>query len=384
MAATFEGLYFFGVHYKILIITAQVLGFAVSKGIGVKVVSEMQPPDRAKNLLKFTALSWLCMLFFGLVPPPYNLVFVFMASLPLGLFYGIILGYLEGRRSTDLLVAILTASFIVGSGFAKSIGSWLMQQMSVSQFMMPFWADTLMYVPMAVCILILHKIPKPSSLDQQMRMPRQAMDVAQRGQFVDKFRPGLVLFIFSYVILTCFRELRDNFSPEILKELGMGAQVTLFTKTEIPIALLILLIMASMRWVQNNSRAFSIIQYLLMLGAVLIMGSTLLYQLGLISPILWLICTGFGAYLAYAMSNSLYFERMIASFRQIGTVGFLITLADFYAYFGSIFVLFYKNYFLPKMSFVGFFINASYLIGILYFIAIFTSKIYFNKKAKGL
>ena len=42
-AATFDDLYFWGVHFKILMITAQVLGFAVSKGIGVKIVSEMKP-----------------------------------------------------------------------------------------------------------------------------------------------------------------------------------------------------------------------------------------------------------------------------------------------------------------------------------------------------
>lgn len=121
-AATFEELYFWGIHFKILIITAQVLGFAVSKGIGVKIVSEMKPENRAKGLLLFTGISWICMLFFGLTPAPYNLLFVFLGSLPLGLFYGVILGFLEGRKNTDLLVAALTASFIIGSGFAKKIG----------------------------------------------------------------------------------------------------------------------------------------------------------------------------------------------------------------------------------------------------------------------
>ena len=42
-AATYEELAFFGVNFKILIITAQVLGFAVSKGLGIKYVSEMLP-----------------------------------------------------------------------------------------------------------------------------------------------------------------------------------------------------------------------------------------------------------------------------------------------------------------------------------------------------
>ena len=45
-AATYEDLVFIGVNFKILIITAQVLGFAVSKGLGIKYVSEMFPEKR--------------------------------------------------------------------------------------------------------------------------------------------------------------------------------------------------------------------------------------------------------------------------------------------------------------------------------------------------
>jgi hypothetical protein len=82
-AATYEELAFFGVSFKILIITAQVLGFAVSKGLGIKYVSEMFPANRSRNLLIMITLSWICYLFFALTPAPFNLVFIFLASLPL-------------------------------------------------------------------------------------------------------------------------------------------------------------------------------------------------------------------------------------------------------------------------------------------------------------
>ena len=45
-AVQFEGVEFGGIDYKIWLITAQVLGYAVSKGIGIKVVSEMKPAQR--------------------------------------------------------------------------------------------------------------------------------------------------------------------------------------------------------------------------------------------------------------------------------------------------------------------------------------------------
>ncbi|MBK6976551.1 MAG: hypothetical protein IPH28_05115 [Cytophagaceae bacterium] len=381
-AATFDDLYYFGVHFKILIITAQVIGFAVSKGIGVKVVSEMKPELRPRNLLIFTGLSWLNMLGFGLVPAPYNLLFVFLGSLPLGMFYGVILGFLEGRKSTDLLVAALTASFIIGSGFAKSVGKWVMGSLDISDFMMPFVADSVMYLPLAVSVWFLSQIPRPVAADIADRVERLPMSKTDRKAFVREFGLGLTLFIISYVLLTAYREFRDNFMPEILGELGFGGNTALFTQTEIPIAIVVLLLMASMRWIRNHALAFNVIQTLLLVGALIIGVSTLLFQMGAINPILWLIGVGFGAYVAYSMCNSLYFERMLAAFKYSGTVGFMITLADYYAYFGSLLVLFYKNFFQHNTSNVTFFIFASYILATSYFLMVLGSMFYFRKKEK--
>ncbi len=379
-AATYQDLYFWGVHFKILIITAQVLGFALSKGIGVKIVAEMLPKNRAVNLLKITALSWLAMLFFAITPPPYNLIFVLLASLPLGLFYGIILGFLEGRRITDFLVAMLTASFIVGSGFAKTVGNWLLNDWQISQFWMPVIADTIMFIPLAISVYFLAKIPPPNALDIAERVERKPMNKAERMAFVAEFRVGLILFIASYVLLTAYREYRDNFAPEIVKELGLGSQASLFTKTEIPIALLVLAIMAVLRWVKNNQLAFNMIQLIMLLGAVLVFASTYLFEAGILPAIYWLISAGFGVYIAYSMCNSLYFERMLAHFKHKGNVGFLITLADFFAYFGSIAVLYYKNFYEKETTNLAFFILVSYALAVIYFGLVFISYFYFKGK----
>ncbi|WP_337044733.1 DUF5690 family protein [Emticicia sp. 17c] len=365
-AATYDTLIFFGVHYKILIITAQVLGFAVSKGLGIKYVSEMQPSSRAQNLIIIILSSWVCYLFFAWVPAPYNLVFIFLASLPLGMVYGIMLGFLEGRRVTDLLVAVLTASFIMGSGFAKSIGKWVMVTLNISEFWMPFVACAIMLLPFGCCVWLMSQIPPPNQTDQESRSERKPMQKADRRAFIGQFTVSLSIFVASYILLTTFREFRDNFAPELWKTLGYGNNSAIFTQTEIPIAIAVLLIMAAMRWVQNNYRAFVIIEGLMLLGGVLIGLSTFLYQQGVLSPVSWLTLLGLGLYMAYAMCNSLYFERMIAAFRQSGTVGFLITFADYYAYLGSILVLFYKNFFQKEINYLDFFIYLSYAVSVIY------------------
>jgi Family of unknown function (DUF5690) len=369
-AATYEELAFFGVNFKILIITAQVLGFAVSKGLGIKYVSEMLPQNRSRNLLIMICLSWICYLFFALTPAPYNLFFIFMASLPLGMVYGTILGFLEGRKTTDLLVAVLTASFIMGSGFAKSIGKWVMTSLEVSQFWMPFVAGGIMIIPFGICVWLMGQIPPPTEEDIQNRTERKPMQKTDRKAFIKEFALSMTIFVVSYVLLTTFREFRDNFTPEIWKLLGYGNNSAIFTQTETPIAITVLLMMSAMRWVQNNYKAFLTIQLLMLAGGVLIGVSTLLYQQKILSPVTWLTTLGLGVYMAYAMCNSLYFERMIAAFKKSGTVGFLITFADYYAYIGSILVLFYKNFFQKSINYLDFFIILSYCISVIYVILV--------------
>ncbi len=378
-AATFTPIQFWGVDFKILMITAQVLGFAVSKGMGVKIVSEMKPQTRAQSMVLMLLFATGMYGLFALFPAPYNLVFVFLANLPLGLFYGTILGFLEGRQVTEFLVAVLTGSFIIGSGFAKSLGAWVMDGLGVNMFYMPVVAAGLMLLPVICFIYLLSILPSPTAADIQARIVRLPMDKEARKLFLANHRWGIVFFIISYVLLTTFREFRDNFTPEIWTALG-NTDTKIFTKTELPIAVIVVLMMISLHFVKNNLQAFRIIEYIMIAGAILILICTTLFQYGLLSPFMWLTGVGLGAYMAYAMSNSLYFERMIAAFKSPGTVGFLITLADYYAYFGSITVLLLKNYLSFNISYILFFIGLSYVIGILYIILIIASKIYYHRK----
>lgn len=381
-AATYENSSYWDVDFKILMITAQVIGFAVSKGIGIKFVSELGPAQRSKSLWIIACISWVFYGLFALTPAPYSLVFIFLASLPLGMVYGILLGYLEGRTITELLVATLTASFIVGSGFAKSIGKWVMIHWEVSEITMPFVASGCMLLPFAGFVWALSFIPPPTDEDQRIRSIRQPMDAQARRSFIKDFGLSLAIFVISYVLLTTFREFRDNFAPEIWAALGRGSQIALYTQTEIPIAIFVLFLMIALRWVKNNYRAFWLIELWMLGGGVLIGLSTWLFERQLISAEWWLVLLGLGVYVAYAMCNSLYFERMIAAFQRKGTIGFLITYADYYAYFGSVLVLLYKNYFQPKIAYLDFFIRLSYTISSLYILLVCISMYLLSVKYK--
>jgi len=78
------------------------------------------------------------------------------------------------------------------------------------------------------------------------------------------------------------------------------------------------------------------------------------------------------------------FERMVATFRYVSTVGFLVTLADWYGYLGSVSVSLYKNFGQANISFHDFFMYGAYVLAVFYSIMVVGSFLYFRKKHQEL
>ncbi len=155
--ARYDHLQVWGVDYKIALILLQVLGYATSKFIGIKVISELTPGKRKFYFLGLILMAELALFLFAIVPAPYNVVFMFLNGLPLGMIWGIVFSYLEGRKTTEILGIILCTSFIVSSGVVKSAGMWIMQYWGVSEFWMPVVTGALFLLPLLVFIFLLEK-----------------------------------------------------------------------------------------------------------------------------------------------------------------------------------------------------------------------------------
>ncbi len=127
----------FALDYKIALVIAQVAGYALSKLIGIKVISELDPAKRASAIIVLILLSWAALVLFALIPVPWNVAAMFLNGLPLGMIWGLVFGFMEGRRTSEVLGAVVCASFIVSSGAVKSVGKLLMANWHVSPFWMP-------------------------------------------------------------------------------------------------------------------------------------------------------------------------------------------------------------------------------------------------------
>lgn len=378
--ATFEGLSLWGVDYKIILIIAQVIGYMLSKFIGIKVISELTPNKRIYYLIGLILIAEFSLTLFAIVPAPYNFIFMLLNGLPLGMVWGIVFSYLEGRKFTEILGVALCSSFIVSSGVVKSVGLLVMENWSVSQFWMPAVTGALFLIPFVFFAWLLNKMPAPTEEDKNLRTERKPMSGKDRKKvFLTFFFPIVILVIF-YTLLTALRDFRDNFSRELWDSLGFSGDASVYTLSEVPIAILVLVIIGLLGIIKNNYKAFLSYHYILIMGSVLIGLATILFQTGIISPMLWMISVGFGLYICYVPFNCIFFDRMIATFRIKGNAGYLIYVADAFGYLGSMAVLLYKNFGQSNLSWLRFFINSTYFIAIIGTLIAILSLFYFKRK----
>jgi hypothetical protein len=361
--ATFDGIEYLGISYKVWLVVFQVMGYALSKFIGIKVVSEMKSTARFGRILLFTTIAGVSWLFFGLVPAPYNILFLFTNGLPLGMIWGLIFSYLEGRQTTEALGAGLSVSFIFSAGFAKTVGAFILTW-GVTETWMPLVASLFFTPPLLLFLWLLDRVPPPTQLDYELRTKRKPMDARERRAFVAMFGPLLFVLIIAYMMLTAMRDFRDNFAREMLQAMGLQARPGIFTLTEVPIAIVVLFAIGSMIFIKNNKIALFVNLYMVLSGFLFVGLGTLAYQNHAISPMTWMIVTGFGLYMGYVPFNCVLFERLIAAFRIPGTVGFVMYLADAFGYLGSVGVLLYREFVQPDLSWLDFFMTAGFVTGI--------------------
>lgn len=380
--ATFNGLSFWGIDYKILLIIAQVAGYTLSKFLGIKIIAEMKSSKRMATLIAFIIFAELALLGFALTSAPFNILFLFLNGLPLGMIWGIVFSYLEGRKTTEVLGVVLCSSFIVSSGVVKSIGKLVIDVLEFNEFWMPFVTGLLFILPLLIFALLLERLPKPNLEDQKNKSIRKPLNRQERFALYKTFAFPLTLIIVFYIFLTGIRDFRDNFAREIWDALGFTDSVSIYSVTEIPIAITVLVIMAFIGSINKNFKAFMYYHLVLLLGGILIGLSTVVFQLDVISPVLWMIISGFGMYICYIPFQGLFFDRMIATFKIKGNVGFLIYIADAFGYLGSVMILLYKNFGKADISYLSFFKYMIFIIGIIAIVVAILSFIFFKKKHK--
>jgi len=380
---TYSGLYLWGLDYKVVIIVFKVVGYMLSKFIGIKIISELKPSQRIKLIIGLIVFSLISLFFFGVVPYPYNFICMFFSALPLGMVWGIVFSFLEGRRLTEMLSFGLCFSLIVASGVLKTIYFTLHSYYPLSEFWMPFAMGAIFFPVFCFFVWMLSVIPPPTADDKRLRTERVLMSREDKKQVFRKYGFGLVCVVLAYAMLTTLRDFRDNFSVEIWTEIDKGFSDTVFSRTELIIGVVVLVIISSLSLIRNNTKGLKV-TYLVMIFGVLLTGlSTLLFHLHLLSPFYWMLFIGMGMFLAYTPVQVVLFERMFGVFKIKGNAGFFMYICDSIGYTGSVALLLYKEFFMATdISWADVMIKFSYLLSGVSLVLLPLSLFFFNRKMR--
>ena len=345
-AAAFDHITAGGFSFKTAITISQVLGYMLSKFAGIKIISELNHTHRLRFIAGAATMAAVALVFFGLLPMPYNIAAMFVNGLALGCMWGVIFTFLEGRRVTDMLASILGISMVISSGLAKSIGLFVMNRFHVSEFWMPT------FIGAFACPLViglgwsLSKLPKQNDEDIALKVERVTIDRSQRIAIFRKYALLLTLLLGGSLLLTVLRDIKEDFLVRIFDLTGQSDWI--FVKVDAIVTITILLLLGMMVFVRNNRSALLI----LLSGAIVaLLAMTLIsanYYRWNLPPLLWLFIISLSLYIPYLAFQTIFFDRFIACFKINGNVGFFIAMVDSLGYAGTVVVLFLKEVIQPQ------------------------------------
>lgn len=366
---------------KSTLVIGQVVGYGLAKWIGVKFVSETSRSRRAPLLVLMILAAEAALALFAVVPDGWRPLAMFFNGLPLGMVWGLVVWYLEGRRASEVLLAGLSCSFIIAGGAVQDVGRAVLAGdplpllgvtlpnpigRPVDELWMPFAVGALFLLPFVLSVWLLDQLPEPTAADVTARSVREPMDRRQRLDFLRHFLPGLAGLFAAYFFITAFRDFRDNFVVDLFTELDYPYEQnkSIVTRSVLWIGLGVAVAMGLIYFIRDNRLGLMAVFGVIASGLLLVGGATWLHARGQIDGFWWMTLIGLGSYLAYVPYNSVLFERLIASTRVAGAAVFAIYVADSIGYVGTVSMLLYKDFGAKASSRVEFLEAFAYAISI--------------------
>jgi hypothetical protein len=344
-AFTYDGIFLWGLPLKAWFVMAQITGYALSKWFGIGIIGSMNRTNRPRFLILLLASATLPLVFLSFLPPIGQVLCMLISGFPLGLVYGVVFSWIEGRRFTEILGAVLACTFVFSSGLVKTTALYLAGITHWSEFQIPGFMAIIALTISLPFIYFLHRTPQPDEDDILHRNIRTAADSTTRKSIFRELGFPLVLWIIAYFMLTLVRDLRDNFSAEILKEQG-SLDAGMFLGMEGPASILLLFMVSLVGFIKRHDRAIQSINYISMGGLLLLIIATLSFLNGGLGAGLWLFLVGMGCYLGYILLNISLFDRIVSISGYAANAGFLLYIADAWGYLGSV-VMTLTRYLLP-------------------------------------
>ena len=338
-----------GMHPKVAIALAQVIGYFFGKLAGISIVPCISSRNLSVTLLGFgcgCTLGWLG--FYMLPRGILSLLAIALGAFPGAMVWSLIYRYIEGRRCSDAVGGVYGTSMIIGPGVSKLAGSLLAtvcDRAQISEWAVPFIANLCVFLPgYCLCVHGLRQVPPPTPSEISEMGDRSAIvggiSAAGGASFASLLWlhwPGILAVGVFNACMLGVREVRDTFQPEIWESLyqHVPAPAT-FLLTEVPATVVVLLVCQRVSAVRSPHTALLVVHALLLVCALSLPLLGVLRGAGLISGATWFMSVGSALSLGSVLVSSCFFDRVIAAMRFSGSAGVLIQTADMLGYIGTL------------------------------------------------
>lgn len=350
---------------KTACVLGQIAGYVLSKYAGARICSQASRLQRAWLLVVAGIIAEVAFLAFALSPAWFRPALSFANGLPLGIVWGLVVRHLEGRRTSDLMLVMLSGSYILAGAFTKDTCLWLMEHVPLTEAWAPATTGLLFLGPYLFFVYLLNRLPQPNHRDIEDRIARVDLDAAGRRAFLKQMGWGFGPLLASYFLLTAYREFRDHYGREILSGLEQASFPGIFVWTERWSLFAALGSLGLVNWIRDHTRALNAVLAFVVGGFATIGLATLIFQFNGCSTLVWMTLVGMGLYLAYVPFGTVLFERLVAASRFAGTSVFAVQLADGIGYTGSFLVQLCRDLFFSGFNRSEFFLGLSWLVSVL-------------------
>ena len=338
-----------GLSYKTCLALAQTSGYAIGKVPSLLYSPKLPQSQLHRALVAILISAGLLVVLSCLTPPAASVVLITLACVCLAPTWSVLQRFLEGRRDTEAIVAVVSFSYIGGSGLCKGVAVDLTK---VHGFTDGEAVAACALVGMGVGVAAAMGVaaqPPPSAADVAKRGRRHAM-VSYRdelGQLVrGGFGPGILLIVAAYTLLGSLRAYRDYFQLELFAAVDLRQSSSLFATSESSISLFVLASSAGFGRFEDNTRA---LRWILRVAAPSALGIALLTHLhesGVLGGLSWMVGVGACTFLGYVPLGTMVHDRLLGAARYDSTSALLNLLMDASVLLGTVSILIYKDFFI--------------------------------------
>lgn len=269
---------------------------------------------------------------------------VFTSSFISSFLYGGIVTYLEGRQSTEIMLAAISASLTVAGTLSRAAATALLDW-GVAPRLMPLLLGGCCCILACISIVITDRSPRPSGADVAARSARTAMSSRQQWDFVSSHAFGVIASISAWAGLVGLRSFRDFYAKQVFTAaLGEPPTPKVLAMADLPGAATSFVALVMMSWVKNSQKALRLMLVLCASGLLLVVALTWLLRENWLDGISWMLLYSAAFYTSFSMLNAPINERIFAVTRAEGTCSFLIFASDGAGYVVTIGLLMYQSF----------------------------------------